>query len=46
MLKKIVAATIVASALGLVAGPAMAENLCLTAHVDVNGTVQDVNQCV
>jgi hypothetical protein len=46
MLKKIVAAAAVAGALGLVAGPAMAETLCVTSHIDINGTVQDVNQCV
>jgi hypothetical protein len=26
--------------------PASASTLCLTGHIDVNGTVQDVNQCV
>jgi hypothetical protein len=46
MLKKVLAAAAVVSALGIVAGPAAAETLCLTTHIDVNGTVQDVNQCV
>lgn len=42
--------TIVGATLGfgvLGAAPAMAApSLCLTAHIDVNGTVQDVNQCL
>jgi len=26
--------------------PASASTLCLNGHIDVNGTVQDINQCV
>lgn len=46
MLKKVLAAAVVASALGLVASPALAENACVHVHLDVNGTVQDIDQCV
>lgn len=46
MLKKIAAAAIVAG-LGFAVVPAAhAENACLHLHVDINGTVQDVDQCV
>lgn len=46
MLKKIAAAAIVAG-LGFATVPAAhAENLCVTFHADINGTVQDVDQCV
>jgi hypothetical protein len=46
MLKKIVAAAAVAGALGLVAGPAMAENACVHFDINVNGTTQVIDQCV
>lgn len=45
MLKKIIAATAVAGALGIVAAPAMAES-CLDVFVDINGTTQTIHQCV
>jgi hypothetical protein len=45
MLKKIAAVALVAGSLGLV-GVAHAETLCVTSHIDINGTVQDINQCV
>ena len=39
--------TLVGATLGLAAPAAVAAgpSLCLTAHVDINGTVQDINQC-
>ena len=40
-----ITALLFASVAGL-AAPASASTLCLTGHVDVNGTVQDINQCV
>ena len=46
MLKKYVAAAAVIGALGFIAGPAFAETACVHAHVQVNDTVQDVDQCV
>jgi hypothetical protein len=39
--------TLVGATLGFAAPAAVAApSLCLTAHIDVNGTVQDVNQCL
>ena len=39
--------TIVGATLGFGVPAAMAApSLCITAHVDVNGNVQDVNQCL
>jgi type 1 fimbria pilin len=48
MLKKFVAVAAVVSALGLVSTPAFAAGpqLCYTAHVDINGTVQDQAGCL
>ena len=46
MLKKIFAATAVVAALGISAGPAAAENVCVDVYLDVNGTVQTINECV
>ena len=46
MLKKIIAATAVAGALGLVAAPAMAETACVDVYLDLNGTVVAQTQCV
>lgn len=47
MLKKIVAATVAAGALGLIAGPAMAEDTaCVDAYLEINGTAQTIHQCV
>jgi hypothetical protein len=46
-LKRIAAVLTILGATFAFAAPAMAApSLCLTAHVDVNGTVQDVNQCL
>jgi hypothetical protein len=46
-LKRIAAvAILVAATFGFTAPAMAAPSLCLTAHVDVNGTVQDVNQCL
>jgi hypothetical protein len=45
MLKKIVAAAAVVSAMGLSAGAASA-TVCINAHANVNGTEHTVNQCV
>lgn len=46
-MKRVLAITalLVASVAGL-AAPASASTLCLNGHIDVNGTVQDINQCV
>ena len=45
--KRIAAVLVIAAAALGFSAPAMAApSLCLTAHVDVNGTVQDVNQCL
>jgi hypothetical protein len=40
--------TLVGATLGLAAPSALAAapSLCVNAHIDVNGTVQDVNQCL
>jgi len=46
MLKKIIAATAVAGALGIIAAPAMAETACVDFFIDVNGTAQTIHQCV
>ncbi|HEU0129829.1 MAG TPA: hypothetical protein VFQ85_02420 [Mycobacteriales bacterium] len=45
MLKKIIAATAVAGALGFVAAPAMAAGACVEIHLNINGTPVDVVQC-
>jgi hypothetical protein len=48
-MKRIAAVLVLAGAtLGLAAPSALAADpsLCLTAHIDINGTVQDVNQCL
>jgi hypothetical protein len=38
---------LVGATLGFAAPAALADpSLCLNAHIDVNGTVQDVNQCL
>jgi hypothetical protein len=39
---------LVGATLGFAAPAAMAAgpSLCVNAHIDVNGTVQDVNQCL
>jgi hypothetical protein len=42
----IVGATLGFGVLGFAAPAMAAPSLCVTAHVDVNGTVQDVNQCL
>ena len=46
-MKRVLATTalLFASVIAL-AVPANASTLCVTGHVDVNGTVQDINQCV
>lgn len=46
-MKRVLAITalLFASVAGL-AAPASASTLCVNGHIDVNGTVQDVNQCV
>jgi len=46
-MKRIAAVLTIVGAMFGFAAPAMAApSLCVTAHVDVNGTVQDVNQCL
>lgn len=46
-MKRIAAVVVLVGATLGFSAPAMAApSLCLTAHVDVNGTVQDVNQCL
>ncbi|MDQ1698137.1 MAG: hypothetical protein QOJ03_3490, partial [Frankiaceae bacterium] len=47
LMKRIAAIlTIVGATLGFAAPAMAAPSLCVTAHIDVNGTVQDVNQCL
>lgn len=40
--------TLVGATLGFAAPAALAADpsVCLTAHIDVNGTTQDINQCL
>ena len=45
MLKKIMAATAVAGALGIVATPASAALACVDVYLDVNGTVVAQTVC-
>ncbi|HET7529672.1 MAG TPA: hypothetical protein VFJ98_01805 [Mycobacteriales bacterium] len=46
-MKRIAAVLVLVGATVGLAAPAMAApSLCLTAHIDVNGTVQDINQCL
>jgi hypothetical protein len=47
-MKRIAAVLVLVGATLGLAAPAMAAgpSLCLNAHLDVNGTVQDVNQCL
>jgi hypothetical protein len=45
--KRVLAITaLLFASVAALAAPASASTLCLTGHIDVNGTVQDVNQCV
>lgn len=45
--KRVLAITaLLFASVAALATPATASTLCLTGHVDVNGTVQDINQCV
>jgi hypothetical protein len=46
-LKRVLAAAVLLLGIaGAFATPASAETACVNLHLDVNGTVQDVNQCV
>ena len=46
-MKRVLAITaLLFASVAALATPASASTLCVTGHFDINGTVQDVNQCV